>query len=132
MVILVFWIRVNPVVYPRHCYRCHTHCTRFNASSEILFVVAEGFSLQIKYSYLGCNTITYHLHQYKRCRCNTTTNKNCRYYTTTITYNTTLLPLQGSNRSHECLWFNNPWKQLKSTLSCFSVFRVFYPCFTVV
>ena len=50
MVISVFWIRVNPVVYPKHCYRCHTHCTRFNASSKILFVIAEGFSLQIKYS----------------------------------------------------------------------------------
>jgi hypothetical protein len=43
MAILVILIRVNLIIYPRVCYRCHTHCIRFNSSSEILFVVAEGF-----------------------------------------------------------------------------------------
>jgi hypothetical protein len=29
-------------------YRCQTHCIRFNSSSEILFVLAEGFIFLIK------------------------------------------------------------------------------------
>jgi hypothetical protein len=42
MAISVIVIRPNLIVYPIVCYRCWTHCNRFNASSEILSVVAEG------------------------------------------------------------------------------------------
>jgi hypothetical protein len=42
MAIEVILIRVNLIIYPIVCYRCHTHCIRFNSSSEILFVVAQG------------------------------------------------------------------------------------------
>jgi hypothetical protein len=42
MAISVIFIRPNLIVYPIVCYRCWTHCNRFNASSEILSVVAEG------------------------------------------------------------------------------------------
>jgi len=42
MAISVIFIRLNLIVYPIVCYRCWTHCNRFNASSEILSVVAEG------------------------------------------------------------------------------------------
>ena len=40
--IQVIVIRVNLIVYPILCYRCHTHCIRFNSSSKILSVIAEG------------------------------------------------------------------------------------------
>ena len=42
MAISVIFIRVNLRVDPRVCYRCHTDCMRFNASSKILFLIAEG------------------------------------------------------------------------------------------
>lgn len=45
MAISVILIRVNLRVDPRVCYRCHTDCMRFNSSSKILFVIAEGFYL---------------------------------------------------------------------------------------
>ena len=46
MAILVILIRVNLIaVNPRVCYSCHTHCIRFNSSSKIHFVIAEGYYL---------------------------------------------------------------------------------------
>jgi hypothetical protein len=45
MIILVILIRLNLVIYPIVCYRCHTGCNIFNFSSEILWVVAEGWYL---------------------------------------------------------------------------------------
>lgn len=42
MAISVAFIPLNLRVDPRVCYRCHTDCMRFNASSKILFLIAEG------------------------------------------------------------------------------------------
>ena len=57
MAILVILIRVNLIaVNPRVCYSCHTHCIRFNSSSKIHFVIAEGYYLLNKTNsfVIGC------------------------------------------------------------------------------
>jgi len=44
MAIVVILIRVNLIIYPISCINCPSYCIRFNTSSEILLVVAEGFN----------------------------------------------------------------------------------------
>jgi len=44
MAIAVILIRVNLIVYPISCINCPSYCIRFNTSSKILLVIAEGFN----------------------------------------------------------------------------------------